>query len=591
MDSDDEGQLSWNPQSSSESEGISDSEQESALKLTKTHRAAAKDEEEEELERLIFGGHASFRENLFKSEISKGSESSLKDLSLEAGPAEEDTGLGDLDDSALFDLGGFDTARPQDGGLIARNSALTVQEDADGPVWEDSDDERLTISLASVSRLRKLRETEADDVIDGVEYTRRLRLQYLRLNPLPAWASAADGREPKRRRHSSASSTSSSGSNAEGIENALPLDSFLRSVTAMAGVGTGQKRKLRPEVLNIQKTREIPGAHKEAVGSLAFHPKYPVLLSCSTSSIMNLNRIDPTAHPTPNPLLTSVQVQRVPLRRAEFVGPNGDRVVFAGRRKYMHGWELATGRVQRVRKIQGHDKEHKSMERFRASPCGRYLAVAATDRKGGGMLNVVAVSNMQWLAQARLDSRGGIADFAWWSTGDGITILGRDGSVGEYNLEDRRFVGTWYDQGSIGGTVLGLGGHGGPPSLGDDRWVSVGSRSGIVNIYDRADLLASSGKGEISLKPQPEPKRVFEQLITPVTVISFTPDGQLMAFGSQQKRDALRLAHLPSCTVYRNWPTDQTPLGRITAVAFGAKSDVLAVGNDAGKIRLWEIRA
>jgi len=42
--------------------------------------------------------------------------------------------------------------------------------------------------------------------------------------------------------------------------------------------------------------------------------------------------------------------------------------------------------------------------------------------------------------------------------------------------------------------------------------------------------------------------------------------------------------------VYQNWPTNQTPLGRITAVAFGRHDRVLAVGNDVGKVRLWDIR-
>jgi len=49
---------------------------------------------------------------------------------------------------------------------------------------------------------------------------------------------------------------------------------------------------------------------------------------------------------------------------------------------------------------------------------------------------------------------------------------------------------------------------------------------------------------------------------------------------------------LPTCTVYRNWPTSQTPLGRISAVALGEVNGelTLIVGNEAGKIRGWEIR-
>ena len=50
------------------------------------------------------------------------------------------------------------------------------------------------------------------------------------------------------------------------------------------------------------------------------------------------------------------------------------------------------------------------------------------------------------------------------------------------------------------------------------------------------------------------------------------------------------VVHLPTCTVYRNWPTSNTPLGRISSVAISPNSEQLAVGNEQGAIRLWEIR-
>jgi WD40 repeat protein len=50
------------------------------------------------------------------------------------------------------------------------------------------------------------------------------------------------------------------------------------------------------------------------------------------------------------------------------------------------------------------------------------------------------------------------------------------------------------------------------------------------------------------------------------------------------------IVHLPTCTVYRNWPTSNTPLGRISSVAISPNSEQLAVGNEQGGIRLWEIR-
>jgi WD40 repeat protein len=547
-----------------------------------------KDSDEEDLERLVFGNKVSFGESLFKNNGLFGAPDVKEGKELELADADT-VGLEDVDDMDLFMI---DTAPSGAVPQIPATGAAKKAGEGDPAAWEDSDDDRLGISLANHTRLRKLRLTEAEDVVSGTEYSRRLRQRYLLLHPAPAWAKEAEGRPAKRRRRSSASSGSSdeSGNESDSEVSAQPLEEFLRDVKSLSGAGGPSKRRLRPEIIDIQRTREISDKHLAPVECLSFHPEYPVLLSASTASVLYLHHIAPDAHPVPNPRLTSVQVKGVDIRRAEFLYPGGDKIFIGGRRKYFHHWDLKSGIVQKTSQIQGHQLEHKTMERFRLSPCGRYMAIIASPRKGGGMVNILSVGSLQWIAAARLSSRNGIADFAWWSTGNGMTILGKDGQVGEYSVESKSFIGLWRDDGCIGGIVIALGGHQGPELIGEDRWVAIGSNSGITNIYDRSELLTMDSEKKIIIKETPSPTRVFEQLITPVTVLTFSPDGQLFAFGSREKKDALRLVHLPSCTVYRNWPTAQTPLGRITSVAFGRGSDLLAVGNDTGKIKLWEIR-
>ena len=560
-----------------------------------------KDSDEEDLENFVLGNKDNFRAQLFRDDFLAALTGDIegdKEKQLVKG-----TGNEEIDDSQLFfvDTGADEDQRPDFKGLPMGGAEGEVEEQ---PAWEDSDDERLQVSLAGATRLRKLRTAEAEDIVNGTEYARRLRQQYLRLYPLPEWAN--QGKDNKRRRRRSSAAGSSSGSDAEvssdeedeAIDSAMPLESFLRDANSFAvgkEDGSRKRRKLRPETIDIQRSRDIPDTHKAAVSSLSFHPRQPILLSCSVSSILYLHKVDPAAYPTPNPCLTSVQVKRTDLRRSAFLGPDGEEVLFAGRRRYFHSWNLGSGQVKKVTQIQGHQKEMRTMERFRTSPCGRYMALITSEKKGGGMLNIVNVRTMQWIAQARTNGRGGISDFQWWSTGNGLSILGKDGQVTEWSMLAKRTVGVWRDEGSIGGTVLALGGGrsaGGPALIGGDRWVAVGSNSGILNVYDRNDLVEKSAKtGEVTVKALPTPTRTLEQLTTAISVVTFSPDGQLLAFGSLHKKDALRLVHMPSCTVYRNWPTEQTPLGRITAVAFSAGSDTLAVGNDVGKIRMWEIRA
>ena len=44
-------------------------------------------------------------------------------------------------------------------------------------------------------------------------------------------------------------------------------------------------------------------------------------------------------------------------------------------------------------------------------------------------------------------------------------------------------------------------------------------------------------------------------LTTGVDGLIFSPDGAMLALSSRDAKNALRIAHLNSCTVFENWPT------------------------------------
>lgn len=258
--------------------------------------------------------------------------------------------------------------------------------------------------------------------------------------------------------------------------------------------------------------------------------------------------------------------------------------------------------MEKVTRVYGHQHEQRSMERFSLSPDGKHMALLGTEKKGGGIINFLDASTLQWVAQARIEARGGIADFAWWSDSKGVCIAGKTGEVTEWSIGKQRPLARWQDEGAVGTTTIALGGKSSREGwMGGDRWISIGSSSGIVNVYDRREWAEAlpkkipSADENSGVPTHPKPTRVLDQLVHPTSHLAFSPDGQILVMASRWKKDALRLVHLPSCTVYRNWPTSSTPLGRITAVAWG-KGDgesaqlQLAIANEAGKIRLWEIR-
>ncbi|KAK6435738.1 U3 snoRNP protein [Oleoguttula sp. CCFEE 5521] len=561
----------------------------------------AKDDDEAELERLVFGDSDGFRQN-------------LKNFSLDTEKDEgedgaDSTGLEGLDDAALFvtDLAPGEVVGP----------ATTTDDEGQGSrhpaAWEDSDDERLVVSLATVPRLRKLRLSEADDLVNGKEYSKRLQRQFELLTPRPEWATHAS-QKPARKRRRLSGDISSSDEEAgyaddmdvdNEVPNTAPLAKLLQDAQTLVREpekGAGKKRKIRPETLDIQRTKDIPGIQPSAITSLSFHSKHPLLLSSGPSSTLYLHHLasSPPA-PIPNPLLTSLHIHGAPLSTTAFQ-PHSTRIFLSARRRFFHIWDLETGQVEKITRVYGHQHEQRSMERFKLSPDGKSMALLGSARKGGGVINILSTATLQWQSQVRLESRGGIAEFCWWRDSRGLCIAGKNGEISEWSVAEQRIVARWQDEGAVGTTTLALGGqHEFVKSpIGTDRWISIGSSSGIVNIYDRRAWLAEPSKLATVGQPtptNPSPAKTLDHLTTPTSHLAFSHDGQMMVMASKWKRDALRMVHLPSCTVFKNWPTDKTPLGRVTGVAFCEGSVVggdvyaaLAVANEQGKIRVWEMR-
>ncbi|EUC49582.1 hypothetical protein COCMIDRAFT_1627 [Bipolaris oryzae ATCC 44560] len=569
----------------------------------------AKDAEEEELERMIFGDSEGFRQGLENFSLDR-TTGTYGDESDESGA--EEVSLDGVADQDLFFFDAGPVAAPA--GSVAPKGTEESDDEDEKPAWEDSDDERLVVSLASVPQLRKLRETADDDVVNGKEYSRRLRKQYERLYPTPNWAAYATGKANKKRRRtmdedeSGDESASDMDVDDEDLSTA-PLAKLLKDADILSRVarGSAKRRKLQAGTIDIQRLKDVSKAGPSAITSLSFHPSYPLLLSSGPSSTLYLHHVNPNP-PNPNPLLTSLHIKRTPLVTTAFHPSASDsRIFLSARRRYFHVWNIATGRVEKVSRVYGHQHEQRTMEFFALSPNGKYMALRGSSRKGGGVINILDARTLQWATQVRIESRGGIADFAWWGDGTGMCIAGKNGEVTEWSVEDG-VVGRWNDEGAVGTTVIALGGKSGRENwLGGDRWVAIGSSSGVVNIYDRrawseTDPSLSTPKADSNggIPPAPKPLRDLQNLTTPISHLAFTPDGQVLAMASRWKNNAMRLVHLPSATVFKNWPSQKTPLGRITAVAWGRPSEdeekegslaQLAVANEAGHIRMWEIRA
>jgi WD40 repeat protein len=109
--------------------------------------------------------------------------------------------------------------------------------------------------------------------------------------------------------------------------------------------------------------------------------------------------------------------------------------------------------------------------------------------------------------------------------------------------------------------------------------VAFGTESGALEVFDLSALR----------EKYPRPLFTKLNLTTIVDTVKFNHTGELIAFGSSGKKDAFRVLHVRSKSVFSNWPTQNTPISFLRAAEFGSTTQFLALGNDKGTVTLWEL--
>jgi U3 small nucleolar RNA-associated protein 18 len=115
------------------------------------------------------------------------------------------------------------------------------------------------------------------------------------------------------------------------------------------------------------------------------------------------------------------------------------------------------------------------------------------------------------------------------------------------------------------------------------RFLAVGAESGVVNLY-KDGLFSMSNRFT-----KRDPVKSIMNLHTSVDFMKFNTDGQILAMSSRREKDSLKLLHVPTQTVFSNWPTTKTPLSYVWSLDFSPGSKFMAVGNDKGKCLLYKL--
>ncbi|KAM3288575.1 U3 small nucleolar RNA-associated protein 18 [Capsicum chacoense] len=420
------------------------------------------------------------------------------------------------------------------------------------PVWVDEEEEKTNINIASVNRLRKLRKEEGEDVISGSTYVERLRAQHAKLNPGTEWAKI----DFQVRSYSSDDEVSDE-EGKHGSKDVKLVDDILQSNEDLV---VKSRTKLLPGLLEYSRLVDANAVDPSnaPINSVQFHRNSQLLLVGGLDKKLRFFQIDGKR----NTKIQSIFLEDFPIKKASFL-PNGSQVIISGRRKFFHVLDLVKASVDKVGPLVG--REEKSLESFEVSPDSNTIAFLGNE----GYILLVSSKTKELIGTLKMN--GTVRSVAFTDDGRQLLSSGGDGQIYHWDLRTRTCIHKGVDEGSINGTALCTSPNG---SL-----FASGSDSGIVNIYNRLEFLGGKRK----------PIKAIENLTTKVDFMKFNHDSQILAISSSMKKNSSKLIHIPSFTVFSNWPTPNRNVHYPRCLDFSPHGGFMALGNAEGKVLLYKL--
>ncbi|XP_064404926.1 U3 small nucleolar RNA-associated protein 18 homolog isoform X2 [Halichondria panicea] len=414
--------------------------------------------------------------------------------------------------------------------------------------WHDEDDDNINVDVVSNKRLRKLRRSESEKTLSGVVYNQRLRSQFEKLLGQPDWAAVDSGQKRKRRRHADSSDSESD----EEDQQLLQKTGNLLSSSV---------ERLPKDIIAVSRLKDANHTKRaqSVVRAVEFHPTADVLLTAGFHKTLDLFQVDGQVNPT----LQSVHLERFPITTAHFT-KDGREVVIAGQRKSFFVYDMVAGKITHIPGIRG--REERYFDKFVVSPDNQLLVFLGKD----GYMPLVSNKTKQWIGDLKMNGR--VCDVAFTPDSQHLLSSGSDGKVYVWDMSTRDCVHSFTDEGCLTGTKLAVS----PNS----QYIACGSDSGVVNLYESEQCLRSGF---------PKPLRAVSNLTTSIDHLCFNSTSEMLATASQKKKDSLRLVHMPSLSVFSNWPTRKTPFSYVSAFDLSPQSRYLAIGNDKGKVLLYRL--
>lgn len=298
------------------------------------------------------------------------------------------------------------------------------------------------------------------------------------------------------------------------------------------------------------------------MSSVRFDKEGRLVLAAGSDGNMRLSQTDGE-----NSNATRVQTVSLPnceISQAAFM-PNGSEVIVANGTQFVYSYDLVNNALVKAGPFP--KWEDRRFYNFEVSPDSSTVALVSNNR---GYILLVSPKTKEKVGILRMDEDSQARSVAYTDCGNQLLSTDGSGHVYLWDLRTRRCVNK---------TIACLDNAPLCTSL-DSSLFAVASSDGFVNMYDRSEFVSGSS----------EPVKVIDGLTscTSVEQVKFNNDAQLLAMISRGGAHALRLVHLPSCSVSsETWPGTDLKSRFPCCMDFSPSSGLMAVGTFCGNAMLF----
>uniref|UniRef100_A0A8C3P2K9 U3 small nucleolar RNA-associated protein 18 homolog n=1 Tax=Cyanoderma ruficeps TaxID=181631 RepID=A0A8C3P2K9_9PASS len=437
-------------------------------------------------------------------------------------------------------------------GLREESSDSEVENEAKGdllpkkPVWVDEDDE----AEENVDMTHKYRKdfmkSDAETTLTKKKLKKRLEEQFQQaMGGVPAWADLEHRKKSKR---------TSSDSESDEEDDLLrrtgnfitSSESLPRGILKMSTcVPANQERFANGKLVTVQ-----------------FHPSAQVVMTAGHDRSVSLFQVDGIR----NPKIQSIYLENFPIYKARF-SVDGEQVIATGTHHSMFFvYDMIAGNIIPIPKVRG--VEEKFLRNFELSPDGSFMLLVGTS----GYLHLLSMKTKELISTMKVNGR--CTACAFTPDSSKIYSYSKEGEVFIWDVRNRRCLHKFEDEGSLEGKCIALSKN--------NQYVACGSSSGVVNLYTTDACLKEN---------HPKPVKAIMNLVTSATCVTFNPTTEILAVASRDADEAVKLVHLPSYTVFSNFPVFRRKQIYLTqSMDFSPRSGYFSIANNKGKALLFRLK-